>query len=201
MQFKTIHGSDCPADDVEVIIDLLSTRDVGDINYDTDNWENKPNTLLYALLKTGRFNRPNGGLVVGNHDGRCVCVSGYSRSHFNSDIYILGSRTYIHPHYRHQLVMSSAMIPYQINQISGVGKMGIFLFDRKNRFNLYDIVVSGRLNLFLKNKYSNFSPLWDNLRALSHPISIWPGVVQNVLYIKLDPQFDFDWTTLKASNV
>lgn len=198
MKFKIIHGDRYTDQDIADIIDLLSTRGEGDINYDTDEWESKPHTLLYALLKTGRFNSPDGGLAVGYHDGQITCVSGYNRSHFNPDIFILGSRTYIHPDHRHQLIMSSGMVPYQILQIRDIGKMGVFLFDRKNKFNLYDIVVSGKLNLFLKNKLGDFDHLWNNLQALPHPISIWPGVVQNALYIKLDPDFYFDWNTIRA---
>jgi hypothetical protein len=201
MKIRTIHSDKYTQQDIDDIVELLSTRNTKDINYDIQDWESKPYTLLHVFLNTTRFSSKNGGLLLVYQNEKCCCVSGYNRSEFNSDIFILGARTYIDPKYRHQLLMSSVVIPNQLEKILGVAKMAIFLFDRRNEFNLYDIFVSGKLNLFLKNKYYEFRNIWDNLQAVEHPISIYTGITQNALYIKLDRDFEFDWLTLKATNV
>ena len=201
MKIKIIHRDSFTQQDMDDLLRLLSTRDANDINYDVEDWESKSHTLLYSFLKTPRFCSDQGGLMLAYDNEQCCCVSGYSRSNFNSDVFILGGRTYIDPQYRHQLLMSSVIIPSQLEKIFGVAKMAVFLFDRKNEFNLYDIFVSGKLNLFLKNKYYKFRDIWDNLQAVPHPISIYTGIIQNALYIKLDPEFEFDWMKLEANNV
>lgn len=196
MKSKIIHGDSYSDSDIDSIINLLSSYD-GGVNYEVDDWSNKPYTLLYVLLKTDRFNKSNGGLVL-IYDGDELCaVSGYNISPFNQDVYILGSRTFIKKDYQHQLIMSSYMIPTQISQVRNKAKMVVFLFDVENKFNLYTVYKSGKLNQFLKNKLNHFNNLWQNLQDCPFPISIFPGVIQNALYINLVEDFNFDWKSIQ----
>lgn len=196
MRTRIIHGDSHTQQDIDDIIELLSSQESGE-NYSVNNWWKKPHTLLYVLLKSNRFNLVNGGLVL-IYDNDLLCaVSGYNRSDFNPEVYILGSRTIIKKNYQHQLIMSSLMIPAQLEQVKSVAKMVMFLFDVKNEFNLYTIFVSGKLNQFLKNKLNTFDSLWNNLKACEYPVSIFSSTVQNALYIKLDEEFIFDWDQIK----
>lgn len=196
MKSKIVHGDDYTEADFEEIKNLLSDHD-GGVNYEIEDWANKPHTLLYVLVKTNRFHKANGGLVLVYDKNELCAVSGYNSSHFNSDVYILGSRTFIKKDYQHQLIMSSYMIPTQINQVKNRAKMVVFLFDVENKFNLYTIFTSGKLNQFLKNKLNHFNDLWQNLQACEFPISIFPNTIQNALYIKLTDSFVFDWESIR----
>ena len=196
MKSKIIHGDDYSESDILEIKNLLSSYD-GGVNYSVDDWQNKPYTLLYVFLKTDRFHKRNGGLVLVYHQDELCAISGYNVSNFDQNVYILGARTFIKKDYQHQLIMSSYMIPVQIEQVRDRAKMVIFLFDVENKFNLYTIYTSGKLNQFLKNKLGHFNDLWQDLQACEFPISIFKNTIQNCLYIKLTKDFVFDWDSIR----
>jgi hypothetical protein len=201
MNIKTIHSDSYTEQDIKDIINLLVNNHDGTGNYEVNDWENKNNTLLHIFFKQNRFNKTNGGIVL-VYDGNILCgISGYNKSSFHNDVYILGARTLVDKDYRHKLLMSSYFIPTQIELIKDKAKMAVFIFDKKNTFNLYDIFTSGKLNLFLKNKYQEFAHIWDNLKTVDFPIVIFKGDVHNALYISLDSNFNFDWESLRAVNV
>ena len=201
MKIKIIHSDDYTDNDINDIKELLINNPDESGNYDVDDWGNKPHTLLYVLFKDNRFNSERGGLVLIYDNNKLCGISGYNRSTFNSDVYILGARTIIDKEYRHRLLMSSYFIPTQIEQVKDKAKMVVFIFDKKNVFNLYDIFTSGKLNLFLKNKYQEFAHIWDNLKAVEFPIIIYKGAIHNALYINIDPDYSFDWGSLRANHV
>jgi hypothetical protein len=201
MKIKIIHSDDYTDNDINDIKELLINNPDESGNYDVDDWDNKPHTLLYVLFKDNRFNSERGGLVLIYDNNKLCGISGYNRSTFNSDVYILGARTIIDKEYRHRLLMSSYFIPTQIEQVRDRAKMVVFIFDKKNVFNLYDIFTSGKLNLFLKNKYQEFAHIWDNLKAVEFPIIIYKGTIHNALYINIDPDYSFDWDSLRANHV
>ena len=201
MQIKTIHSDSYTDKEIQDIINLCRSNYDESGNYNVDDWENRDNTLLSVFLKQKRFSKDNGGLVL-IYDNEKLCgLSGYNKSNFNSDIYILGVRTLIDKEYRHRLLMSSYFIPTQIDLVKNCAKMVVFIFDKNNVFNLYDIFTQGKLNLFLKNKYNDFAHIWDNLKAIDFPVIIYNGSVHNVLYISIDKTFEFNWETLKANHV
>lgn len=170
-------------------------------NYQTKDWQTNPHSLFYRFFKTSQFQTNTGGLVLLYHNDIIKAVSGFTRSHFHDNIYILGVRTFIANDLRHHLVMSNILIPEQIKQVQQQAKCVIFLFDPADKSNLYNIVRNQKLNLFLKNKLKTFSHLWKNLQAIEFPISIYNNIVQNALYIKLHENFEFDWNTVKAHDV
>jgi hypothetical protein len=201
MLIKTIHSDSYTDKEIQDIINLCRSNYDESGNYSIDDWENKDNTLLSVFLKQKRFSKDNGGIVL-IYDNQKLCgLSGYNKSNFNSDIYILGARTLIDKEYRHRLLMSSYFIPTQIDLVKDRAKMVVFIFDKNNVFNLYDIFTQGKLNLFLKNKYNDFAHIWDNLKAIDFPVIIYNGSVHNVLYINIDKAFEFNWETLKANHV
>jgi len=201
MIIKVIHSDDYDESDIQHIKKLLLDNPDPTGNYDVNDWENKPHTLLYVFLKTERFNKDQGGLVLLYDNNTLLGVSGYNVSHFNSEVYILGARTLIDKNHRHKLLMSNYFIPIQIDLVKDQAKMVVFLFDQHNKFNLYDIFVSGKLNLFLKNKFDEFAHIWHNLKHVEFPIRIFPNTLHNVLYIKIDENFMFDWEKLRVQDV
>jgi len=201
MEIKVIHSDQYTNKDIQDIKELLVKNPDNTGNYDVEDWENKNYTLLYVFFKLDRFNKENGGVVLVYDNDKLCGISGYHRSPFHDDVFMLGARTLIDHDYRHKLLMSSYFIPKQMELVNDRAKMAVFIFDKKNVFNLYDIYTSGKLNLFLKNKYKDFAHIWDNLKSVEFPIVIFQGDVHNALYINLDPNFNFDWESLRAQNV
>jgi hypothetical protein len=200
MNVRVIHSDKYLSEDIVKIKTLLCNNFEHNDNYAVDNWESKPSSFLYVFLKTDRFNKGNGGIIL-VEDGNKLCgISGFNRSDFHSDIYILGVRTLVDHDYRKNLFMSTYFIPAQIELIKNFAKMVIFLFDTQDKFNLYTVFCSGKLNLFLFNKLNKFDHIWGNLKSLDYPVYI-NYTNQNLLYIKLEEDFDFDWKTLKENNV
>jgi len=200
MNVRVIYSNNYSAEDIEKIKILFNDNFDSNDNYAVDNWESKPNSFLYVFLKTSRFVEGNGGVILVEDDNKLCGVSGFNRSDFHPNIYILGVRTLIDFNYRKNLFMSTYFVPAQIELIKNLAKIIIFLFDTKDKFNLYTVFCSGKLNLFLFNKLKKFDHIWNNLKALEYPVCI-NHTKQNLLYIKLAEDFDFDWKTLKENNV
>jgi len=200
MNVRVIYSNNYSSEDIKKIKTLLGNNFEHNDNYAVDNWESKPSSFLYVFLKTARFNEGNGGIILVEDDDKLCGISGFNRSDFHPDIYILGVRTLIDRDYRKNLFMSTYFIPAQIELIKNFAKMIIFLFDTQDKFNLYTVFCSGKLNLFLFNKLKEFDHIWGNLKALEYPVYI-NYINQNLLYIKLEKNFDFDWKTLKENNV
>jgi hypothetical protein len=197
MELKLIHSDNFDENDLVQVIELC--RRNSDIpNYEVEDWQSKKNSFLHVFLKEKRFGQERGGVVL-VRDGEKLCgFSGYYRSSFHRDIYLLGVRTLVNAHYRHKLLMSSHFIPKQIELVSGQAKLVAFTFDLNNVKNIYHVYQKGKLNHFLKNKMASF-PYWDRLVSLDYPVLI-QGTLQNVLYIKLDELFEFEWSTLTKSR-
>lgn len=198
MQVRTIYSDEHTENDIALIKQLLANNpnDLG--IHDLEGWETKNSSFLYVFLKTNRFSKENGGVVLVEDNGELSGMSGFNRSDFDPAVFILGARTIIDQKFRHELYMSTYIIPAQMAHVSGQAKMILFLFDTDNPFSLYHVFVNSKLNLFLKDKLASFAALYDGLTALPFPVTV-NNTTQNVLYIKLDRAFDFDWNRIKAN--
>jgi hypothetical protein len=199
MNVRVIYSDEYSVEDIIKIKKLLEDNFDNNDNYAVENWESKPSSFLHIFLKSSRFDKGHGGVVL-VEDGAKLCgISGFNRSDFHPDIYVLGVRTLIDFSYRKNLFMSTYFVPTQLELLEHSAKIVVFLFDTRDKFNLYSVFCSGKLNLFLFNKLKKFDHIWSNLKALEHPVYI-NYTNQNVLYIQLDKEFDFDWKTLKEHN-
>lgn len=198
MNVRVIYSDNYLIEDIVKIKKLLNDNFDDNDNYATENWDNKPSSFLYIFLKSSRFAKGNGGVVLVEDEDKLCGISGFNRSDFHDDIYILGVRTLIDFSYRKNLFMSTYFVPTQLNLLKNSAKMVAFLFDIQDKFNLYSVFCSGKLNLFLFNKLEKFNHIWKNLKSLDYPVYI-NYTNQNVLYIKLDEKFDFDWKVLKVN--
>ena len=160
-------------------------------NYSVD-WKNHNNSLLYALMNQDRFANGNGGMILLYDSQKLIAISGYNRSPFDSNVFLLGGRTLVDKTYRNNQLISSYIIPTQISESKKAGaKVIAFTFDVSNKFSLYHVFVNGKINLLLKNKLFG---IYENLQALEHPVNIY-NTLQNVLYIELE-NYKYDWTQL-----
>lgn len=164
-------------------------------NYSID-WKKYPNSILHALIEQDRFSKENGGMVLLYNNRKLIALSGYNRSPFDYNIFLLGSRTLVDKDYRNNQFISSYIIPTQINESKKLGaKICAFTFDVTNKFSLYNVFINNKLRLLLKNKIFDS---YENLQALNHTVNIY-NTEQNVLYIELE-NYKYDWTQLHRSQ-
>lgn len=169
----------------------LCSKNQENTNYSTD-WKKHPNSILYALMEQNRFSKENGGMVLLYTDEKLIATSGYNRSHFDDNVFLLGGRTLVDKKYRNNQLISSYIIPTQINESKKLNaKVVAFTFDVSNKFSLYNVFINNKLNLVLKN---NFFGIYEKLQALNYPVNIY-NTDQNVLYINLE-NYSYDWTKL-----
>jgi len=199
MHCKIIYSDDHAPDDIARIKELFKNNITNLTNYEVDNWENFSNSFFYVFLTEQRFSKDNGGVVLITDGDKLCGISGFNVSSLDPNVYILGVRTIVDRAYRNKLLMSTYFIPEQLKQVSGKAKLVIFLFDTDNKFSLYTVFVTGKLNALLQNRLGDFSDLWGNLQSVPFPIKI-NHVFQNALYIKIDTAFVFDWELLKENH-
>lgn len=190
---KIVYSQHVDSSSYNDILDLCKNNQEN-TNYSVD-WENHTNSLLFALINQNRFAKENGGMVLLYNQQKLIGVSGYNRSPFNDNIFLLGSRTLVDKENRNNQLVSSYIIPTQISESKKLGaKICAFTFDVSNKFSLYQVFINSKLNLLLHNKI--FS-IYENLKALEYPVNIY-NTEQNVLYIELE-NYTYDWTQLLRS--
>jgi hypothetical protein len=198
MKSRIIYGDSHTELDLVNIKNLIK-RDAADSpNYSVENWEEQSSSFLNVFLKQQRFSRPNDGGLVLVEDGDKLCgISGFNRSEFSQHVYLLGCRTLVDSEFRHNLLMSRFFVPTQLEAVKNKAKLVTFTFDTSNKFSLFNIFTAGKLNLFLQNKLGDFIDMWDRLEAVPFPVRI-NNASQNVLFIRLDADFDYKWEKIRA---
>lgn len=189
---KIVHSKELDIVSYNNILELCKNNQEN-TNYSTE-WENHPNSLLYALIKQDRYSKENGGMILLYEKTKLIAVSGYNRSPFDNYVFLLGGRTLVDKNYRNNQLISYHIIPAQIDESKKMlAKVVAFTFDISNKFSLYHVYKSNKLNLLLKNTFK----IYENLTALDHTVNIY-NTEQNVLYINLE-DYTYDWTQLHKS--
>lgn len=161
--------------------------------YDID-WHNKPNTLMYILEYTDRFK--NNGFYQVVFDGDKVVASGGAyASDFSSDVAIIGTRTWIHKDYRHKLISREHLLPNEKKwAVENKFKAIALTFNDYNK-NLMKLWHRTRLGESRPNRESHHFG-YRGVIELEFPVII-QYTKQWVMYEKLDPTFEFDWSSLQ----
>lgn len=196
---RTIYSDDYTEHDLSQMIDLMNCNpnDLG--TYDVTDWAKKPGCFLYVFLTQQRFTKDKGGVVLVEENGKLCGFSGFNRSDFHPEVYVLGVRTLIDSTARNKLLMSNYFIPTQLYYASKYAKLALFLFNPSNKNNLYYIHKKGKLNLFLQNKLGDL-PIWSKLKSVDFLVNV-NYTSQNALFIQIDDTFEFDWNTIRDQNV
>ena len=164
------------------------------INMDINDWHNKNNTLMYILEYTDRF-KANGFYQIVFDGDKVVASSGAYVSDFSNDVAILGVRTWIHKDYRNKLITREQLLPTFKKWAIDHGFKAIALtFNdyNKNLIKLWHRTRLGESRTPRENHHFGF----NGVTELEFPVTI-QYTKQWVLYEKLDPSFDFDWSLLK----
>lgn len=171
-------------------------------NYTVVDWENNVKSMLYKFIKTDAFLEKNGGFILFYDNDELVCMSGYSRSDFDNNVFICGIRTLTKTSHRHKLIMSNYIIPEQTKAVLKLnGKMMMYCFYQDK--SVYNIIKKNKFNLFLKNngsKFQNDDLIYRGLTSYDDLVEV-NYTVQNVLYKMLDDKYEFDWNLIRVKNV
>lgn len=159
-----------------------------------DNWENKNYTLPYLLEHTDRFTL-NGKYHIAFDGDKVVGCSGIYRSDFCKELAIAGTRTWVAKEYRHLSIAREVLLPAEKAwAIEHNFKAIAICFNDYNK-NMTEIWKRVRLG----EKRTPRQPhhmFFNGVNEVEFPVTI-QYTKQWVMYEELDPNFNFDWATLK----
>lgn len=168
-------------------------------NFQTTDWPNRPETLLYCLYIEKRFDPPNGCLFAVVSGDELVSVGGVYRSDFNFEhIAIAGVRTYTSPARRNRFWHGEYLIPSQIEWASAQ-KMSQVVFsvnlENDKLIKFLNRATEGRATV-LGHK---FPDVYKKLVKQDFLILL-KGTVQQIYKLNLVDGFDWDYSSLKVSQ-
>ena len=159
-----------------------------------DNWKNKNNTLPYLLEYTNRFTSGGKYNVVFDRD-QIVGCSGVYTSAFCKELAIVGTRTWVAKNYRHFSIAREVLLPAEKSwAIENNFKAIAICFNDYNK-NLTKIWKRVRFGEKRTPRQSHHI-FFNGVNELEFPVTI-QYTKQWIMYEKLDPTFDFNWTSIK----
>lgn len=163
-----------------------------------ENWESNTNTLPYILTNTNRFDGTNGDFFILFDDDQIVACGGVYISDFDPNISIAGVRTWIKKEYRHKTLNRDYLLTeYKKWSLDRNLKIIALTFNEYNK-NIIQIFKRNRLGES-KERIISRKPhhmFFNGLHEVQFPVTI-KFTKQWVIYEKLDPNYEFDWTSLK----
>lgn len=164
-----------------------------------DDWQNRPETLPYILNQTDRFKRKGQFHILFNNAEVVLC-GGIYISDFSKNVAIAGTRTWVSKHYRHRSLVRDYLLPrHKAWAIEQGCKQVVICFNEYNKA-LKKIFFRNRLGetndrLHFRTDEHLFG---SNINEPPFPVNI-QDTAQWILYEKLDPNWDFDWKSIKAN--
>jgi hypothetical protein len=177
----------------------LETDQPASVNMWSDEWETAPHTLPYVLLKTNRFSKGAGDFHILFCNNDIAACGGVYLSEFNKAISIAGTRTWAAKKYRHQtLIRDYILVKQKAWSIDRGCKQIAICFNNYNK-NMKNIFYRNRIGeksgrIFQRSPENLF---FSNINQLAFPVNI-QYTPQWVLYEKLDPTWEFDWSLLRS---
>jgi hypothetical protein len=175
---------------------LLDTEQPACVNMWDDNWYSATHTLPYLLEVEKRF-AENGKFFVLLDDNKIIACSGIYQSDFNQNVAICGIRSWVNKEYRGQFLLGSHLFPAQVKWAKANGYKQIAI-----TFNDYN---SKLMNIFIKNgagvkkDRKEDSLFYTGVNQVPFPVTI-KYTPQWVLYQKLDPDWEFDYSTIRVDS-
>lgn len=162
-----------------------------------DDWENKNHTLPYILENTDRFKEPNGEFHIVFDDDKIIACGGVYISAFSKYIGILGTRTWVDKKYRNKLIMREVLLPRQkawsINQGCKILAISVNEYNR-NLLKPFKRIRLGEDKNRMTDRQEHHL-FYNGAIEVDFPVTI-QYTKQWVLYEKLDPSFEFDWSII-----
>lgn len=194
---------DLTTEEISTFFDYLKiiskkSTDPAIVNMWDNNWTEKTNTLPYILYKTDRFDGVNGEFNIFYNNTEIVACGGVYKSAFNEDIALAGTRTWVDTKYRNNSLLREHMLPLQKKwSIDNNCKAVSLTFNEYNK-NIIQIFKRKRLGE-VQNRINSREPFhlfYSGLEEVDFPVTI-QYTKQWVIYEKIDPAWDYDWSTIK----
>lgn len=140
-------------------------------NMSANDWENNTSTLLYALYKSDRFSSNNrAGYFFVEDEKTLIASSGFNPLLEDSNICVLGARSYTIPNKRGKTLHGTLLLPEQINLIKQLKyKTMIFTF---NEYNLWLKNLILTLNTRKKLLNHKVPLVYNDWKDLGHKIML-----------------------------
>lgn len=164
----------------------------------SEEWRNSPETLPYILTNTDRFTSKGVFHILFDGDAVVLCGGVYI-SNFSKNIAIAGTRTWVNKDYRHLSLVRDYLLPVHKQWAISKGCKQIAVCFNEYNKSLKRIFFRSRLGesnsrLFFRTEEHMF---FSNINELPFTVNI-QDIPQWVLYEKLDPNWDFDWISIKT---
>lgn len=162
-------------------------------------WGNHEHSLPYILTNTNRFDGDNGEFTVLYYDNTIVGCAGVYISEFNRYIALAGTRLWIDADHRNKMLARDYILPAHKawSKERGIKQIAVCFNDyNKNLMRPFfrsRIGESGQ-RLFKRQSQHMFH---SNINELPFPVNI-QDTKQWVLYEKIDPNWEFDWSKIKC---
>ena len=163
-----------------------------------DNWKDTPGSLPNVLLLTDRF-KTRGAFHILFCDKEIVLCGGVYLSEFSKKIALAGTRTWVNKPFRHLSLVRDYLLPAHKKWAISVGCKQIAICFNEYNKSLKRIFFRNRLGetnsrLFFRTEDHLF---FSNINELPFTVNI-QNTPQWVLYEKIDPNWEFDWLSLKT---
>jgi hypothetical protein len=168
------------------------------INMWHDDWKAHSNTLPYILEIESRFRNPLGDFNILKLGRKIVACAGVYQSEFSKDIAIAGCRTWVSKEFRNSNLMREFILPTQKKwSIENNFKMLCLSFNEYNK-NIIEVYKRRRLGETIDrmNTKEQRHLFFTGLHIVDFPVTI-QYTKQWVIYEKLDPSYNFDWSSIR----
>jgi hypothetical protein len=162
-------------------------------NMSIEDWQNKPETLLYILYNKTRFHN-TGEFFFLEENGKIIAASGVYESDFDKNIVLAGTRTFVNLEHRSKFLVARYLLPEQMRWSKERSyKIAALCFNEYNK---------NMVNMFLKNGFgvvknrTSDMMFYDNIQKVNFPVSI-QYTPQWVVYYKIDKNYEYDWSKIK----
>lgn len=166
-------------------------------NMQVEDWESNPSSLLYLLMIEKRFSKSCGGLQLLVEDNEIIAVSGYYRSDFSAEIYLMGVRSWVLKKQRFNLLVASHLLPFQLKQIEIRGGCSAAISFNESTKSFGKLIERSNRNSEAKLKFffgENYPEIYKDMILWDRPVRI-KNVKQWVLIKKIKLS-DFDWNSI-----
>lgn len=163
-----------------------------------NDWTTHPNTLPYLLESGSRFQKPLGDFNILKLGSQIIACAGVYQSDFSSDIVIAGCRTWVSKEFRNSNLMREFILPAQKKwSIENNFKILCLSFNEYNK-NIIEVYKRRRLGETVDrmNTKEPHHLFFTGLHTVDFPVNI-QYTKQWVIYEKLDPNYEFDWASIK----
>lgn len=172
----------------------LDAEQPASVNMWDSDWHTATHTLPYLLEIEKRFAK-NGKFFVLLDQEKIIACSGIYQSDFSQDIAICGIRSWVNKAYRGKFLLGSHLFPAQVKWAKAQGYKQIAITFNNYNSKLMNIFI--RNGIGVKKNRKEDSLFYTGVHQVPFPVSI-KYTPQWVLYQKLDPNWDFDYSSIRV---